>query len=166
MTSGITVVSQSPGEISVLCPPDGSNMFFLYFGAVAILIAGVIFYKQRSWALCSFALLPGLFALVLGVWALTSVTAIDASAETGMLTVRYTVAGISVSRRMYRLTEVEGFRVGFMRGGRYLYADLASGNAPQLLPTSYRGGYQHAADALNSFLVSIGARTPEQIPSQ
>jgi hypothetical protein len=162
MTSGITVASQSPGEISVLCPPDGSNMLFLYIGVVAILIAGLIFYKQRNWALCSFALVPGVVALVLGVWSLTSVTTIDASAQTGALTVHNTVAGISVSRRIYRLTEVEGFRVGFMRGGKYLYADLSDGNAPQLLPTSYRGGYQQAADALNTFLATFGAGIPSQ----
>lgn len=166
MASGITVASQSPGEISVLCPPDGSNMFFLYFGVVAILIAGLIFYKQRNWALCSFALLPGLFALALGFWALTSVTTINASADTGVLVVRNTVAGISVSQHIYRLTEIEGFRIGFVRGNRYLYANLSDGYTSQLLPASSRAGYQHATDALNAFLGSLGQGGPEQAPSQ
>jgi hypothetical protein len=166
MTDGISVVSQSPAEMSVLCPPDGSNSFFLYIGGAAVLIACFIFYKQRSLTWCLFALLPGLFALMLGVISLTSVTTIDASEKTGVLAVRNTMAGITVSTREYRLAEVQGVRVGFMRGGKYLYADLANGHAPQLLPTSYRGGYQQAADALNSFLSSLGAKIPEQAPTQ
>jgi hypothetical protein len=162
---GIRVISQSPREISVLCPPDSSNTFFLYFGAVALLIAGFSIYK-RSWGWCFFALVPAVFALVMGGWALTSVTTIDVSADTGTLVVRNTVAGISVGQHTYRLADVEGVRVGFMRGGKYLYVDLANGNTPQLLPTSYRGGYQQAADALNAFLGALGQGVPQQTPSQ
>ena len=166
MADGIRVISQSPGEILVLCPPDGSNSLFLYIGAAAILIAFFLLYKQRSWTACLFVLLPGLFALILGGYSLTSVTTINASTATGRLTVLNTVAGITVNDTVYRLTEVQGIRVGFMRGGMYLYADLANGGAPQLLPTSYRHGYQHAADALNSFLNSPGVGIPEETPSQ
>lgn len=166
MADGIRVISQSHGEVSVLCPPDGSNAVFLYIGVAAILIAGIIFYKQRAWSASLFALVPGLVALILGGYSLTSMTTIQASAQAGALTVRNTVAGITVRNTAYRLTEVQGVRVGFMRGGMYLYADLANGRAPQLLPTSYRHGYQQAADALNSFLNSSGAGTSEETPSQ
>jgi len=166
MIDGITVISQSPKEISILCPPDSSNAFFLYFGVPALLIAGFIYYKWRSWLWCFIFLLQGTIFLIAGCWAMTSVTTINASADTGELVVHNTVAGISTGRHTYRLTEIEGFRIGIMRGGRYLYADLADGYTSQLLPAGYRAGYQHAADALNSFLSSIGARAPEQAPSQ
>ena len=166
MADGIRIISQSHGEISILCPPDGSNTVFLYIGVAAILIVGLVFYKQRSWSIALFTLVPGVVSLILGVCSLTSVTTINASAQTGVLTVRNRVAGISVGNRTYRLTEVNGVRVGFMRGGMYLYANLADGNAPQLLPTSYMHGYQQAADALNTFLNSFGAGIPERTPSQ
>ncbi|HTF68171.1 MAG TPA: hypothetical protein VK638_36375 [Edaphobacter sp.] len=166
MADGIRIISQSRGEISILCPPDGSNTVFLYIGVAALLIAGLVFYKQRSWSIALFALVPGVVSLILGAYSLTSVTTINASAQAGVLTVRNMVAGIPVGNRAYRLTEVRGVRVGFMRGGMYLYADLADGNAPQLLPTSYRHGYQQAADALNTFLNSFGAGIPENAPSQ
>lgn len=166
MADGIRIISQSRGEISILCPPDGSNAVFLYIGVAALVVAGLVFYKQRNWSIAWFALVPGIGALLLGAYSLTSVTTIHASAQAGVLTVRNMVAGIPVGNRAYRLTEVHGVRVGFMRGGMYLYADLANGNAPQLLPTSYRRGYQQAADALNTFLDSFGAGIPERIPSQ
>lgn len=160
MADGIRVISQTPGEISVLCPPDGTNALFLYIGVAAIFIAFFLLYKQR-WTAGLCVLLPGLFALILGGYSLTSMTTINVSAQTGMLTVRHTVAGITVNNTAYRMREVQSIRVGFMRGGMYLYADLANGGAPQLLPTSYRHGYQQAADALNSFL-----NTLEETPSQ
>jgi hypothetical protein len=166
MADGIRVILQSPREISVLCPPDGSNALFLYIGVAAILIACFLLYKQRGWTAGLCVLLPGLFALILGGYSLTSVTTINASTAAGMLTVHHTVAGITVKNIAYRMTEVQGIRVGFMRGGMYLYADLANGGAPQLLPTSYRHGYQQAADALNSFLNTLGADIPEEAPSQ
>jgi hypothetical protein len=166
MADGIRVISQSPREISVLCPPDGSNALFLYIGVAAILVACFLFYKQRGWTAGLCVLLPGLFALILGAYSLTSVTAINVSAQTGMLTVHHTVAGITVKNTAYRMTEVQGIRVGFMRGGMYLYADLANGGAPQLLPTSYRRGYQQAADALNSVLNSLGVGISGEAPSQ
>lgn len=162
MTDSIRVVSQSPGEISVLCPPDNTNAFFLYFGMIAIVIGGIIYYKQRNWSISSWVLMTGLFALVLGAWSLTSVTTIDASANTGELVVRYSVAGIPVNRHVYRLAEVEGFRIGFIRGTRYIYAQLAGGGAPQISPASYRNGYEQAADALNDFLGSVNPGNPSQ----
>lgn len=166
MADGIRVISQTPRDISVLCPPDGSNTIFLYIGVVAILIGCFIFYKQRSWSACSFAILPGLLGLILGGYSLTSVTTINASADTGALTVRNTVAGVPVKNTTYPLQEVQKFRVGYMRGGMYLYVSLANGGDPQLLPTSYRHGYQEAAETLNSFLDSLGAGRSETTPSQ
>src|SRR5579863_9474631 len=166
MTDGIRVVSQSPREISVLCPPDRSNALFLYIGMAAICVAFFLLYKQRSWTACICVLLPGMFALILGAYSLTSVTTLNASTIAGELTVRSTVAGITVNDRAYRLIEVQEIRVGFMRGGRYLYADLTNGGTPQLLPTSYRSGYEQAADAINSLLSSSGVTIPEKAPSQ
>jgi hypothetical protein len=166
MLDGITIVSLSPREISILCPPDSGNRFFLYFGVAALLLAGFIYFKWRSWLWCIMALWPGVILLIGGCWAMTSVTTINASADTGALVVHNTVAGISTGQHTYQLTEIEGFRIGFQRGGRYLYADLRDGYTSQLLPAGYRAGYQHAADALNAFLGSLGQGAPQQTPSQ
>lgn len=165
MIDGITVISLTPREISILCPPDSSYTFLPYLGGGVILLAGFIYYKWRSWPLCSAFLWPGLIVLIGGIWAMTSVTTINASADTGALVVHHTVAGISASRHTYRLTEIEGFRIGFNRGGRYLYADLTDGYVSKLLPAGYQAGYQHAADALNAFLGSLGqGGAPAQTP--
>jgi hypothetical protein len=166
MIDGIAVVSLTPREISILCPPDNGNRFFLYFGVAALLAAGFIYYKWRNWFFCIFALWPGLILLIAGCWAMTSVTTINASADTGMLVVHHTVAGILTGQHTYQLAEIEGFRVGFTRGGRYVYADLRDGYTSQLSPAGYEAGYQHAADALNSFLGSSGLGAPAQTPSQ
>lgn len=166
MIDGITVISLTPREVSILCPPDSGNRFFLYFGVAALLLAGFIYYKWRSQLFCFIALLHGVFFLIAAAWSLTSVTTINASVDTGMLVVHNTVAGISTGRHTYRLTNLEGFRVGFVRGNRYLYADLADGYTSQMLPAGHQGGYQHAADALNSFLGFLEEETPKQAPSQ
>lgn len=165
MIDGITIISQSPREISILYPPDGSNTFFLYYGVIALLIAGYIYFKWRNWLWCLVALSNALVALVLAGWSLTAMTTINASADTGVLIVHHTVAGISTGQHTYPLSEIEGFRIGFTRGGRYLYADLTDGYTSQLLPAGYQGGYKHAADALNSFLGSE-EETQQQTPSQ
>jgi hypothetical protein len=162
----ISVVSQSQSGISVLCPPDGMGTVFLCIGIVLTILGGVLYYRQRNWSIATFPLYPGLLLLIMGGYLLTSVTTINASRNTGELTVRHTVAGVQIKNRVYSFSEIQNFRVGFMHGTRYLYVDLTDGSSPQVLPNSYRGGYDQAADALNSFLGSSGGGGEEGQPSR
>lgn len=164
MAGRISVVSQSQSGISILCPPDGTGTVFLCIGIVLTILGGVLYLRQRNWLITTFPLYPGLFLLIMGGYLLTSITTINASRNTGELTVRHTVAGIQIKNRVYPLSKIQNFRVGFMRGTKYLYVNLDDGASAQVLPNSYRGGYDQAADALNSFLYSSGGGGEEGQP--
>jgi len=86
--------------------------------------------------------------------AITAITA-EASYETGMLTVRRMVAGSLTGRVFYPSTNVRGVQIGFDRGCKYLYANLANGSDPKLFPCSPRTGYSQVASVLNSFLGNL-----------
>ena len=158
----IHVVSASPHAVVVQYPADTSTGIVLLFIGLMFLLGGYAsLYKHRAemmqgfrWLLWLVPLLCALLPVVFGIFKATTVITMEASVETGMLTVRHMVAGSLADSTAYPLADVQGVQIGFGRGCKYLYANLADGSDPKLLPCSPRTGYSEVAHTLNSFLNS------------
>lgn len=166
----IRVVSESPHAMVVQYPANISTGIALLTIGLIVLVGGYVsLYKHRielahgvRLLLWIIPLLCGVLPMVFGFFEVATVITVEASAETGMLTVRHTVAGSVIKSSRYPMADVQGIQLGFGRGCKFLYADLADGSDPKLLPCSPRTGYSEVAHALNSFLNNLKASGPSQ----
>jgi hypothetical protein len=166
----IHVVSESPNSIVVQYPADLSTGVTSVLVGLLVLVGGYVWlYKHRAqvshgllWLIWVLPLVVGSVPLIFGVLGAITTITVEASSETGMLTVRRIAAGSLINTVSYPLTDVRGVQMGFDRGCKYLYATLADGSDPKLLPCSPRTGYSEVAFALNSFLSNLREAAPSQ----
>jgi hypothetical protein len=169
MKTVIHVVSESPHAVVVQYPANVSTGVILLLAGLLLLIGGYAsLYKHRAglmhgarwlvwlWPLC------GLLPMVAGVFAATTVITVEASVETGMLTVRHTVVGYLTKKEVYPLEDVQSIQLGFDRGCKFIYVELTDGSGPKILPCSPRTGYNQVAHAFNSFLDNQRAGNPSR----
>jgi hypothetical protein len=161
--TAIHVVSSSPQSLVIRYPADASTGIAVLLIGLFVAVCGYFsLHKHQAeatqglrWLLWFLPLLFALLSGAFGIFKAFTVITVEASAETGMLTVRHAVAGTEADRATYPLSEIQTVQIGFGRGCKFLYAVLADGSDPKLLPCSPKSGYSEVGQALNSFVQTL-----------